>query len=270
MKNKLSIFFSILCFALMAQPKFQWIEKATYKIDSVDNWTADLLGNVYISKRELIQKYDSIGKFKFSQSQKSVGRVSSIQAINTMKMIVFSEEQQEICFLDNTLTPYESCVNFVDQNIGNATKVAVSSQPDKFWVYDQLNSRLHLLSLVQTSQAQEIENLKGLLNSIQIAFMFEHNSNLYIVDFSQGVYCLDMYGSLLNFIKKTDFKGFQVDSDLYYFIEANTLLMFDNEMNTKFKVGCPINEIIDFKKIGNNYYFRTAKEIKKYHLLLEK
>lgn len=270
MKNKLSIFFSILCFALIAQPKFQWIEKATYNIDSTDNWTADVLGNVYISKRELVQKYDSIGNYKFSQSQKSVGRISSIQAINTMKMIVFSEEQQAMCFLDNTLTPYESCVNFEDQNIGNATKVAVSSQPDKFWVYDQLNSRLQLLSLVQISQAQEIENLKGLLNSIQIAFMFEHNSNLYIVDFSQGIYCLDMYGSLLNFIKKSNFKGFQVDVKFHYFIVEDSVLVIDNETNAEFKVNCPINELIDFKKIGNNYYFRTAKEIKKYQLLLEK
>lgn len=270
MKLLLNLLFVSLYFVSISQSKYEWIEKSTYKIDSNDIWTTDVLGNVYISKKEIIQKFDSIGNFKFSQSQKSFGRLSSIQVLNTMKLIVFSEEQQQLCFLDNTLTPYESCVNFDDENIGNATKFAVSSQPDKFWIYDQLNSRLHLISSRQLFQNQDVENIKGVLNSIQISFMFEQNNFLYLVDCNQGIYILDMYASLVNFIKRPNINGFQVDSEKFYILEKNKIVFIDSNSNEEINIDAPIDKIIEFKKIGNNYYFRTGKEIKKYHLLLNK
>jgi hypothetical protein len=270
MKILLSLLLINLSFVSVAQSKYEWIEKSAYKIDSNHIWTVDVLGNIYISKKEVIQKFDSIGNFKFSQSQKSFGRLSSIQVVNTMKLIVFSEEQQQLCFLDNTLTPYESCINFDDENIGNATKFAVSSQPDKFWIYDQLNSRLHLVSFGQLFQNQDIENIKGVLNSIQISFMFEQNNFLYLVDCNQGIFILDIYASLVNFIKRPNIKGFQIDKEFMYILEKNTLVLIDNLSNIEKNIIAPIDGVIEFKKIGNSYYFRTAKEIKKYHLLLNK
>ncbi len=270
MKIRICILFSFFSIVIRAQEKFEWVERLSYKIDSLDIWTVDILGNTYISKKELIQKFDSLGRLKFSESEKSFGRLSSIQTINTMKLIVFSEEQQQMCFLDNTLTPFETCIDFEDHYINNATKIAVSSQPDKFWVYDQLNSRLHLLSLQQKNQAQEIENLKGLLNSIQIYSMIEQNNFLYLLDLNQGVYILDMYGSLVNFINRKNIKSFQVDLNYYYLLEGDQVVRIDIETNIEQKFKCPNSGIIDFKKSGNNYYFQTLNEIKKYHLLFDK
>jgi hypothetical protein len=260
-----------LCFLLssgkvQSQTQFKWLQKASFVIDSNDIWATDVLGHTYLSKKETIQKFDSIGKFKFSQSQKSSGRLSSIQPINTMKVAVFSEEQQEICFFDNTLTPYESCVNLEDLSISYASMTAVSSQPGKFWVYDQLNSRLHLLSLELTNQSQEIENLKGMLNSIQLNSMFENANFLYLIDCKQGVFVLDMYGSLVNLIKRINFKSFQVDSKNYYFIEGNFLIIINKETFEETKIELPSQDIIEFKKSMDSYFFRTSKEIIKYQL----
>ena len=262
--------FSLHCFLSFAQNEYNWIEKVNYSIDSSDVWTVDLLGNMYITKKELIQKNDSIGKLKFLQSQKSSGRITSIQTINTMKLIVFSEEQQNVCFLDNTLTPYEACIDFQDLNISNATKIAVSSQSDKFWVYDQLNSRLHLIALNQTNQSQEIENLNGLLNSSQLSYIFEYNNYLYLVDTSKGVFVLDMYGSLVNFLNQKNITFFQVDMQNYYFLRNNNLQIINTETKDEIMIPCPLANTIEFRKIGNSYYFRTQKEIKKYDLLFVK
>ncbi len=260
--------FLAICTEALSQSKFNWNCKASYMIDSNDIWSIDVLGNMYISKKETIQKFDSLGKFKFAQSQKSSGRLSSIQPINTMKVAVFSEEQQEICFFDNTLTPYESCVNLEDLNISYASMMAVSSQSGKFWVYDQLNSRLHLLSLEQTNQTQEIENLKGMLNSIQLNSMFESGNFLYLIDFKQGVFVLDIYGSLVNFIKRINFNSFQVDEHNFYFIEGDYLIVINKETAEESKIELPFHNIIEFRKSMGSYFFRTTKEIRKYHLFL--
>lgn len=267
MKIILLILFCIVSFGSFTQKKYEWIEKEKYTIDSLDIWTVDVLGNTYITKKEAINKYDSIGNLKFSQSQKSIGRLSIIQPINTMKLVAFSEEQQMFCFLDNTLTPYESCIELIDQNIGNATKFTTSSQPDKFWVYDQLNSRLHLLSLDETDQAQEVENLRGILNTNQISDMLEQNNLLYLVDSLQGIFILDMYGSLVNMIKRIGIKDIQVDNDYIYLLEKNEIFILNMDAMELMKMSCPIDGVIEFRKTKSCFYFRTTKEIKKYQLL---
>lgn len=252
-----------------SQERLEWDLKTTYSIDSSDIWAIDVLGNTYITKKEVIHKYDSIGVLKFSQSQKSIGRLSSLQPINTMKLVVFSEEQQMFCFLDNTLTPYESCIDLLDHTIGNATEIAVSSQPNKFWVYDQLNSRLHLLSLTQSEQSQEIGNLKGILNSIQISFMLEQNNLLYLIDSTQGVFVLDMYGSLVNSLKRKNITAIQVDSENIYLLENEFITIINLETNAETKIACPLTNVVEFRKADNNFYFRTNTEIKKYKLLFK-
>ena len=247
MRFIIASFFLFFGFAVIAQDSIVWKEKAKFSIDTNDIWASDVLGNVYVTKKELIQKYDSTGVLKFSQSQKAIGRLSS---------------------LDNTLTPYESCIDLSDYDIGNASLVTISSQPNKFWVYDQLNSRLHLLSLAQSAQSQEVENLRGVLNSIQISSMLEQNNLLYLVDTTNGVFILDMYGSLVNTYRKSGVKEIQADNKFLYLLTNDGMLSIVNlETNVEKSIACPLKNTIEFRKKGNYYFFRSNTEIKKYQLL---
>lgn len=250
----------------VAQENYSWKKCAELEIDSLGIWNVDVLGNVYLTKKELLQKYDSIGLLKFSQSQKSIGRISSIQPINTMKVIVFSEEQQQFCILDNTLTQFEPCIDLMDNDIGNAISVIVSAQPDKFWVYDQLNSRLHLLSLGQTNQKQDIENLKGVLNSNQFSFVIEKNYQLFLVDTLKGVYILDLYGSLIDLVEIKGVISVGADELNSYFLLKDRLIIINNESKKKIEIVLPLADILDFKKSGDYFYFRTQNKILKYAL----
>lgn len=264
----IAAFFLFFGFSASAQDSIVWKEKAKFSIDTTDIWTSDVLGNLYVTKKELIQKYDSTGVLKFSQSQKAIGRLSSLDPINTMKLIFFSEEQQIFCFLDNTLTPYESCIDLSDYDIGNASLVTISSQPNKFWVFDQLNSRLHLLSLTQSAQSQEVENLRGILNSIQISSMLEQNNLLYLVDTTNGVFILDMYGSLVNTYRKSGVKEIQADSKFLFLLTNDGMIsIVDLATNVEKSIDCPLENTIEFRKNGNYYFFRSKTEIKKYKLL---
>ena len=267
MKSIILIATFIFSIQTFSQKQYEWIEKAKYAIDSSAIWTVDVLGNTYITKKEVVHKYDSSGVLKFSQSQKSIGRLSVLQPINTMKLVAFSEEQQVLCFWDNTLTPYESYVDLIDQKIGNATLFTTSSQPDKFWVFDQLNSRLHLLSLEETDQAQEIGNIGGILNSKQISEMIEQNGLLYMLDSLQGIFVLDMYGSLVNVIKRVGVEHLQVDNEYLYLLENNQVAILSMDGVEKMKITCPIETVTDFRKTEASFYFRTTSEIKKYQLL---
>ena len=65
------LFFILLVFGsfqLSAQGETEWKEDKSIPCDSNSVWGVDVLGNVYISTKDLVQKYDSVAVLKFSQS----------------------------------------------------------------------------------------------------------------------------------------------------------------------------------------------------------
>ena len=193
-----AVAFVFCWFSVQAQDSFSsWTLLKEYRLEEDGIWNTDILHNVYIVHSQLISKYDSAGVKKFSQSIKSLGQVKEIMPINTMKLVLFSEDQQVLCILDNTLTMSEQLVDLSDYGITNAALVATSSQPEKFWVLDQLNSRLLLLDLSGQMQFQEVRNLKGTLNLSTITSLVESEGHLFLM--GSGVfYEFDRYGTLLN------------------------------------------------------------------------
>lgn len=244
-----------------------WLKVGELKIDQDEKWAIDGLENCIITSKNVIQKYDSAGVLKFSQSSKSFGRLNSIQSINPMKWITFSEEQQLICLLDNTLTLSEQCIDLSGFGIGNATHIAVSSQSDKLWVLDQLNSRLLLLSLGRTNQFQEISNLKGILNISMIASIQEWDNQLFLFDAAGVIYQFDVYGSLLSANKFENIKDFAVKDNTLVLVQNNQLLLRDLAVPEKKLIDLPIKNVLEVKISGNFFYFRTENKIYKYTLL---
>ena len=269
MKQLFFILLVLVSFQLSAQGETEWKEDKSIPCDSNSVWGVDVLGNVYISTKDLVQKYDSVAVLKFSQSQKSLGRISSIQPINTMKVIAFSEEQQIVCFFDNTLTQSEDCIELSTNFIQNATIVVTSAQPNKIWVYDQLNSKLYLLSIGETSQQQEIDNLRGILNSSQFSQLIERNNQLLLLNQNKGVYVMDMYGSLIESIEMANLLKVDADAINYYFITKDKLIIQHKKSNQQITLSLPADNVIDFIKRGSYFYFKTNDKIKKYTLIFK-
>lgn len=246
----------------------EWIKNGEYSIGQNDVWSVDVLGNVYITKNKVLQKFDSSGVLKFSQSIKSFGRIKEIQFINTMKLVTFSEEQQTVCVLDNTLTLIDECLDLSNYDIGNASHFAVSGQPDKLWVVDLLNSKLLLLSLNGTNQFQEIKNLTGILNLYQIEAIKEIENHLFLLDSKGDIYEFDLYGSLINVHKFGFFKSFTVKDESFVLLLNDQLnIRHLNKSSNEF-IKLPTNGINDFKLSGKFFYFRTENKILKYSLRL--
>ena len=164
-KIRLTILILITQSQLIAQNdiSYNWYKEIKYTIGARENWSVDGLLNVYISNDSSIEEYDSVGVLKFAESIKSLGKMTQLVPVNTMKLIHFSEEQQTLCYLDNTLSQLDDCIELADKGVVNATTISSSNQPDKIWVLDNLNSRLLLLPLEGNGQPQEIVNVRGIL-----------------------------------------------------------------------------------------------------------
>jgi hypothetical protein len=245
-----------------------WEKNGDYSIGQEDVWSVDVLGNVYITNNKVLQKFDSTGILKFSQSIKSFGRIKEIQSINTMKLVTFSEEQQAACLLDNTLTLIEECLDLSNFDIGNASHVAVSGQPDKLWVIDQLNSKLLLLSLNGTNQFQEIKNLKGIINISEIISIQEIENHLFLVDSKNKIVEFDLYGSLINTYEFEPFKNMLIKDGSFVLLRNDSLnIRHINESSNDF-IELPTIGINEVKLSGKFFYFRTENKILKYSLTL--
>lgn len=264
----LIILFVICWFSPLAQDSQSgWTLLEEYEVGNDGLWSADILQNVYVVHNRLITKYDSAGVKKFSQSIKSLGQVKEIMPINTMKLVLFSEDQQVLCMLDNTLTISEDLVDLSDYGIVNASLVTTSSQSEKIWVLDQLNSRLLLIDLSGKMQFQEVRNLKGALNLSVITSMFESNGHLFLIG-SGKYYQFDIYGTLLKESTFTDAYDTVLScfpsGERFYWIIGDELVVQNLDGGDKLRMKLPLKQISEFKKAGDIYYFRTGDKIFKY------
>lgn len=269
MKTVLFFFLSTLSWTSLGQDSiaYEWKNKGEFQIAESALWEVDAFENVYASNGNSIKKFDQDANLQFSQSIKRLGRMSQLVLVNTMKLIHFSEEQQTLCYFDNTLSEMDDCVELSDEGVINASLVSGSSQPNKIWVLDNLNSTLSLFSLDKLIQEQQISNLKGTLNIENISDIKEHGSRLYLLDETQGIYVFDLYGSLLDFIPGKSIQQFEVVGSTLYTLMEGELKIRSIDTEEKISVKLPIDKVFDFQIQNGNFFLRAKNTVHKFELV---
>jgi hypothetical protein len=262
----LFLFFLLISTLSFSQDK--WEELTKYQLKDQSVWQADLLGNLYIADKDLLVKYDTAGVKQYSQSLKSKGRIDAILPINTMKILLFSTQQQSFTIFDNTLSEANKTHDLSEMGFGYVTNVAVSSQPNKVWVYDQLNSKLVLLDLGRSNQRQEIENLRGLLNSTEIRWMKEEGNQLYLFDGTAKIFVFDLYGSLLEVLDVPGAEKIEINNDEIFVLREGSVFRFRVEDKTFEKIDAPMSGVTQFQWVNSIFFFRVKDELLKFRLYL--
>ena len=135
------------------------------KINNSEIWTPDNTGNIYFYGENILRKESSGQLPSFSQSIKSMGVIDQILPINALKTYLFSETQQQLCLVDNTLSIQANCIDLEEFDVQYALKCAISGRPDLVYIYDQYNSTLFLINTKTKSIIQKVSNLEGRFKS---------------------------------------------------------------------------------------------------------
>jgi hypothetical protein len=267
MKSLIGLVMILFVFGASAQDStgIRLIEKSKIALDSTAYWNMDALGNHLISVNGTISKIDTSGAVKYTQSIRSYGETSSIVSFNTMKLVHFSEEQQTLCFLDNTLTASEDCLELADRDIINATYVSASSQSDKIWVMDQLNSTLYQLPIIGSGRPRQVGNLSGLLNFSTVDQIKEAGNKLYLLT-SEGMFILDIYGSLIDVIRKENITYFDANESHLYVLNDGKLDIRHVITGATTSIPLPIPDVFQVKIVNGALFARTAKNVHKFEL----
>lgn len=227
------------------------------------NFRIDPLGYLIFFEKDAVYKMDTSKNLLFQQSLKSYGEITDMDVINPMKYLVFFREQQAIGFFDNTFTPYQTGTRLSDLQVSYATLVCYSMQFDRFWVFDQDNSKLILFN-TDGKRSLETENLNGLIGLQDPIQMLERNGHLYIVDKDKGVYIFDMFGSLINFIPVKGIQWIQVDTDNFYFVLDKNLGVHNFRTKSSFKIPLILNFQSLFQIVKGKFYLTIGKEMHQY------
>jgi hypothetical protein len=160
----------------------------------IDTWTIDGQQNLIVASENNIQKKAINGERKFNQTFKSLGNIQSISPINAMKTLLFSDVQQSIAIVDNTLSQQGDIIDLSELGFSNVVFICASNRPNLIWVFDQFRSSLNLVDFQKSQILQSIQNVED--KDHTILELKEYQDRLYVL-FSDGK--MNRYDFLLNF-----------------------------------------------------------------------
>ena len=210
----------LVCFVGLAfvgsSPKTMYVIKHPFNI-----FTSDNLCNSYLINGEEIIKYNANGKQLLKYSNKRFGNITTIDATNALKVLLYYKDFQQLVFLDNQLSQNGDAISL--EKLGyEQTDLVCSSFNNSFWIYNKQSNELVRFN-ENSQQIAKTGNLKQLLQAeLKPDFMIEYNSYLYLNCQDIGIYVFDMYGTFTKIISLKNLRSFQVNEDIIYFFRGNS------------------------------------------------
>lgn len=268
MRTLVVILFITSHFFSVSAQTVEWKHVGEYTAPNIKAWGVDPMNQLIFVKGGTIYKLDTNFHVLFTQSDKNFGAITSIDASHSLKTLVFSEDQQQIGILDNTLTYQKGRIDVSKLGIDYATQVCYSNQSQRFWIYDEVNARLiNVKGNVPGTIQSEISNLRGLIRASGEPTLQENSGQLFLFYKGNGIYIFDYYGSLLRkFEDSTALKSIAT-AEYIYFLHANSIVRINRITGEKENLKLPINGVRDFKIKGTAVYLKNSKGIMKYYLI---
>jgi hypothetical protein len=257
------ILFILIGFHPMAQT---WIlEKELMLKDSTYHWTSDEWGQLYQWKDNTVWLQNEQNQQPFQETYKILGDISDIQPINGLRGLLFSENQQMLGLVDNTLQLQEGIIAFYELDFSSVSKIAASSRPDFIWIFDQYRERLILYNFKQAEVIQIVDNCFGDSKDAQIVQFFEFQQNL-ICLLSDGRYF--EYDRNLTLVKKLT-----LAPGLTLFGFQNEIWLQDQNYIEKLKpsihsgrIELPTPSYQQLQVLQDLFYFQQGQKIKVFRL----
>lgn len=258
MINRL-LLFSILLFT-SGFISLSYIHKATINTP-VSYLTTDNLGNIYTINNDVLSKFYPNGNLFKTYNNKTLGKITYIDATNAMRPLVFYRDFYQVVFLDNTLTANGPVIDLLSLNFRQPQMVCTSSN-NGIWVFDQLTQELYRLNqnFETTNKSGNLVQVLG--NNINPIFLTEYNNMVYMSDNELGIMVFDIFGNYQKTlpIKTTD--SFQITENKIYFTVDSVFYNYDFLSFEKEQIELPEKKFTFVRVEDNLLYISTKDTIK--------
>ena len=228
----------------------------------------DNIGNIYTVSGGEISMYSASGDFIMKNSALAFGPITSLDASNALKMVLYFKDLSQVSYLDNQLSARGDRVELDVLGYYQTTAIC-RSYNDGLWVYDQTTFELTRLTeqLEISAQSGSLAQVLGYVPSPN--YMREFNNWLYVNDVEQGVLVFDWYGSYTKTIPIKGLKKFAVRAGNLFFISEGYLESYNLKTATFAKVKLTTTGIMDFSIFDDNLVIITENQLMIYGLGVE-
>jgi hypothetical protein len=206
-----------------------------------DKITSDNLGNVYLIKDESIFKYDSLGVLQKTFNNKTFGAITSADATNALRIVLFYKDFNRVVTLDNTLSQNGEALTLETIGFPLASLVA-ASHDNGLWIYDMRN-----FELIRLNRNMQEEHRSGNLSQIlgielQPNFMIEKDNRVFVNNPGTGILVFDVFGTYSKTIPVLNLKSFQVRDDAVVYYKDYHLQMDFIKLNDHIDFTSPLGD----------------------------
>jgi hypothetical protein len=187
---------------------------------------SDKLGNYFVVNREgALQKFDIMGKVSFSYANLRMGRITSFDATDPMKILVFFRESQQLIVLDNTLSEISNV--HLNQMQGRYFSSVARTLDGSLVLFDNHNELV-----LKTNDKLQIEDESFPL--FQEGFpgykpqqMNSNSGNIVLNDPKRGFIIMDNYLDFRKFVPLLGAILIQVNDDELIYLKKDKLFKMD-------------------------------------------
>lgn len=262
MKNAFFYFLLFGCmFGFCQNKKLKTTELNTKELENKTYIGFDGLGNNYYIKENVLIKQNEEKTWEYKNV--ALGKITSVDYVNPLKIVVFYEDFNTIVTLDNQLNEVQKLNLFEIDNTIFASKAGLASQ-DQFWIYNSLTQQIMLFDYLKNT-------FKNIGNPIQESIKYTQSdfNNFYWIDEINNWYSVDIFGKVTMLANIPPFEKIQIiDNEKLLFSRDNILYCLNNLTKTIYEI-----EIVE--KSFQNYYYKdqilaifTNQQIKNYKIKL--
>ncbi len=234
MKASSKILLIIVIFVCSAFIQQEKVERVAIKT-KLDHFSIDNIGNIYSFKDEELVKYLPTGKFFARYSNLKLGNISTVDATNPLKLLLYYRDFQQIVFLDDQLTQNSESISLESLGYVQADQACAGAN-NSFWIYSKHNNELVRFN-ESSKKVASTGNLKQVLRTSDLSpnFMLEYNGFLFLNCPETGIYVFDIFGAFSKVIGIKKLKQFQVSEDIVYYKKDSALCSYNYKI---FEEGC--------------------------------
>jgi len=221
---------------------------------------ADLLGQVYIVKAGNLTKYSETGDSLFTWSDPASGSITSVDASDPLRILVYHRDFNLVRFLNNRLTPLSDPIKLDNLNCTNPLALATSRQGG-FWILDGTTSRLryfdHQLNLQVESSPLSFSGIQP-TSGIRL---IESANRLWLQVTGKEIRQYDLFGNLTRHIPVSALAVSLYGQQLL-FIYPDKITLFSDPFKPETSVTeWTGNPLLEAFLLDKRLLVRTAKEV---------
>lgn len=219
-----------------------------------DYFTSDNLGNIYLVHEDELIKYLPNGKLFARYSNLKLGSITSVDATNPLKILLYYRNFQQIVFLDNQLSVNSTPISVEKLGYEQADLVCAGSN-NSFWIYNKQNSELIRFDQFGR-KITATGNLRQVLNEgLNPDFMMEHNNLLYLNSPASGIFVFDVFGAFSKLVTLRGLHSFQVSDDQLFFQRDTLICRYDQVLLDAYCESFPRKAVQKGIRVFGSSYF---------------